>query len=89
LTRLRRRLPTIDRRGACAHPDGAVAVAASALTVLSGPGAGHLQQHLGRRGCRAAAPVVPLGVLNPTVFTGAAFTGAAFTGAVRTGAMSR
>jgi len=89
LTRLRRRLPTIDRRGACAHPDGAVAVTASALTVLSGPGAGHLQQHLGRRGCRAAAPVVPLGVLNPTVLTGAAFTGAAFTGAVRTGAMSR
>ena len=66
LTRLRRRLPTIDRRGACAHPDGAVAVAASALTVLGGPESSHLRQHLSHHGCRAAAPVVPLGVVNPT-----------------------
>ena len=66
LTRLRRRLPTIDRRGACAHPDGAVAVAGSALTVLGGPQSGHLRQHVSRHGCRAAAPVVPLGVVNPT-----------------------
>ena len=66
LTRLRRRLPTIDRRGACAHPDGAVAVAASALAALGGGEAGHLRQHLAQRGCRAAPPVVPLGVGNPT-----------------------
>ncbi len=66
LTRLRRRLPTIDRRGACAHPDGAVAVAASALAVLGGPAAAHLRHHLDHRRCRAAPPVVPLGVANAT-----------------------
>jgi len=32
--RLRRRLPTIAGRGACHHPDGAVAMAASALAVF-------------------------------------------------------
>jgi NADH:ubiquinone oxidoreductase subunit F (NADH-binding) len=91
LTRLRRRLPTIDRRGACAHPDGAVAVAASAMTVLAGPEAGHLRQHLARRGCRAAAPVVPLGVPNPTVLKSRVFNSTGFnsTGFNSTGAMSR
>jgi NADH:ubiquinone oxidoreductase subunit F (NADH-binding) len=66
LTRLRRRLPTIDRRGACAHPDGAVAVAASALAALGGPESGHLRQHLSHGGCRAAASAVPLRVVKPT-----------------------
>ncbi len=66
LTRLRRRLPTVDKRGACAHPDGAVALAASALNVLNGPESGHLQQHLAHHGCRATAPVVPLGVVDST-----------------------
>ena len=61
LGRLGRRLPTIDRRGACGHPDGAVALAASAVAVLTGPLSAHLQQHLSHRGCRPSPPVVPLG----------------------------
>jgi len=35
LDRLRRRLPVITGRGACAHPDGAVRLAASALDVFA------------------------------------------------------
>ncbi len=61
LNRLRRRLPTIDKRGACGHPDGAVALADSALAALTGPLSSHLYQHLRHRGCRPSPPVVPLG----------------------------
>jgi len=61
LDRLRRRLPVINGRGACSHPDGAVALAASALAALTTHQPGHLRQHLTAGGCPAPAPVVPLG----------------------------
>lgn len=53
LDRLRRRLPIIDGRGGCAHPDGAVALAGSALGVLIGPLTPHLEYHLRYGGCQA------------------------------------
>ncbi len=62
LDRLRRRLPVINGRGACSHPDGAVALAASALSALTTQQSAHLGQHLTGVGCPAPAPVVPLGV---------------------------
>ncbi len=43
--RLRRRLPVIDGRGACAHPDGAVRMASSALAVFGT----HLRGHVDRQ----------------------------------------
>ena len=61
LDRLRRRLPVINGRGGCGHPDGAVALAASALLVLSTRENGHLHQHLTGGGCQAQPVVVPLG----------------------------
>jgi NADH:ubiquinone oxidoreductase subunit F (NADH-binding) len=61
LDRLRRRLPVINGRGACSHPDGAVALAASALSALTTQQPGHLRQHLTAGGCHAPAPLVPLG----------------------------
>lgn len=61
LDRLRRRLPVINGRGGCGHPDGAVALAASALLVLSTRESGHLHQHLTGGGCQAQPVVVPLG----------------------------
>ena len=62
LDRLRRRLPVINGRGGCGHPDGAVALAASALAVLTTREGGHLHQHLTGGGCPAPPVVVPLGV---------------------------
>ncbi|HEV7627253.1 MAG TPA: NADH-ubiquinone oxidoreductase-F iron-sulfur binding region domain-containing protein [Streptomyces sp.] len=58
LTRLRRRLEVIPGRGACAHPDGAVRLAASALETF----AADLADHLGGRPCSAAGapPLFPL-----------------------------
>ncbi len=58
--RLSRRLPVIAGRGGCSHPDGAVAMAGSAMRLLTGPLAGHLAHHLGGGGCGAAGPFVPL-----------------------------
>jgi NADH:ubiquinone oxidoreductase subunit F (NADH-binding) len=43
--RLRRRLPTITGRGACHHPDGAVTMAASALSVFATEIAAHRHGH--------------------------------------------
>ncbi len=54
---LRRRLPVINGRGACSHPDGAVALAASALSAMDRTG--RLGHHL-RGACSASPPVVPL-----------------------------
>ncbi|HEY0716162.1 MAG TPA: NADH-ubiquinone oxidoreductase-F iron-sulfur binding region domain-containing protein [Streptosporangiaceae bacterium] len=48
--RLRRRLGVILGRGACRHPDGAVRLAASALTVF----AADLKAHVARHPCRAS-----------------------------------
>jgi len=62
LDRLRRRLPVINGRGGCGHPDGAVALAASALSVLTTREAGHLHQHLTGGRCQAPPVVVPLSV---------------------------
>ncbi|QNK81464.1 NADH-ubiquinone oxidoreductase-F iron-sulfur binding region domain-containing protein [Nakamurella sp. PAMC28650] len=64
VARLGRRLPVIDKRGGCGHPDGAVALAASALRALRGPEAVHLDGHLRHGPCRSPAPVVPLGHEN-------------------------
>lgn len=68
LDRLRRRLPAVDGRGACGHPDGTVALAANALAAVAAE-PGHLEQHLAGRPCRAstavpltAAAAVPSGV---------------------------
>jgi len=60
LDRLNRRLPVVVGRGGCAHPDGAVAMAGSALRLLTGPLATHLSEHLSRGGCAATGPHVPL-----------------------------
>lgn len=59
--RLRRRLGVIPGRGACRHPDGAVRLAASALTAF----AADLSAHVARHPCRAAqrgpqAAVLPI-----------------------------
>ena len=61
LTRLQRRLPVITGRGGCGHPDGAVALAASALNVLTVRQPAHLAQHLKTGRCGAPSPIVPLG----------------------------
>ena len=60
LGRLHRRLPIIDGRGGCGHPDGAVALAASALQVMTGPEAVHLDGHLRLGRCQSGSPVIPL-----------------------------
>ena len=69
LDRLRRRLPLIDGRGACGHPDGAVALAASALAALTTHQTGHLTRHLLGGTCQPPPPVVPLGPTPPTQHT--------------------
>jgi NADH:ubiquinone oxidoreductase subunit F (NADH-binding) len=51
LGRLHRRLGTLTGRGACRHPDGAVRLAASALTAF----AADVRAHATRRPCPAAA----------------------------------
>lgn len=56
LGRLRRRLPAVDGRGACGHPDGTVGLAAKALAALATE-PGHLEQHLAGRSCRASAAI--------------------------------
>ena len=62
LDRLRRRLPVINGRGACSHPDGAVALAASALSALTTQQPGHLRQHLTAGGCHGT--LAPLGAVT-------------------------
>ncbi len=59
LPRLRRRLPVINGRGGCGHPDGAVNLAASALGLIDGSLADHASAHLSGAGC-AAAPQIRL-----------------------------
>lgn len=63
LARLHRRLPVIDGRGACGHPDGTVALTASALGSMNADEPGHLQRHLAGVPCRASA-TVPLGAMS-------------------------
>jgi NADH:ubiquinone oxidoreductase subunit F (NADH-binding) len=54
---LRRRLAQVANRGACRHPDGAVALVSSALRVFSG----ELDRHLhGRRCTGHGRPVLPI-----------------------------
>ncbi len=50
LRRLERRLEVIPGRGACHHPDGAVRLAASALTTFGAD----VRTHAARRPCPAA-----------------------------------
>jgi NADH:ubiquinone oxidoreductase subunit F (NADH-binding) len=58
IERLERRLTQIAGRGACAHPDGAIRLASSALRVF----AGDVTQHLAGRPCpmAGAVPALPL-----------------------------
>lgn len=61
LNRLHRRLPIINGRGGCGHPDGAVTLASSALTAMTVHQPRHLAEHLNTGGCQAPPAVVPLG----------------------------
>ncbi|HEX5292617.1 MAG TPA: NADH-ubiquinone oxidoreductase-F iron-sulfur binding region domain-containing protein [Streptosporangiaceae bacterium] len=65
LARLERRLGVISGRGACRHPDGAVRMAASALTAF----AADARSHAARRPCAGAgagrAPTAVLPVTRP------------------------
>ena len=63
MARLRRRLAVIPGRGACAHPDGAVRMAASALDVF----AADLAAHLDGRPCPGSGvpPLFPLPPRRP------------------------
>jgi NADH:ubiquinone oxidoreductase subunit F (NADH-binding) len=57
LERLRRLAPQVDGRGACAHPNGATRLAASALAVF----ADEIRHHLaGHCTARSSAPVLPI-----------------------------
>lgn len=58
LRRLRRRLPVIAGRGACAHPDGAVRLAGSALRVFAADAQGHADH--GPCAAAAAPPLLPV-----------------------------
>jgi NADH:ubiquinone oxidoreductase subunit F (NADH-binding) len=60
--RLRRRVGIIPGRGACAHPDGAAALAASALQVF----ADDLSYHLGGQPCPASKAPFPLPISDLT-----------------------
>jgi NADH:ubiquinone oxidoreductase subunit F (NADH-binding) len=53
--RLRRRLETVAGRGACAHPDGAVRMATTALEVFRRD----LTNHLYGRSCQAPDSAIP------------------------------
>jgi NADH:ubiquinone oxidoreductase subunit F (NADH-binding) len=64
--RLSRRVAVIGGRGACAHPDGAVRLAASAATVF----AVDLQQHLRGRPCAWAGRATRLAVPTPVTVGG-------------------
>jgi len=61
LGRLGRRLRVIPGRGACAHPDGAVKMAASALTVFAADARAHAAGHA----CPAAAQRDPQAQRRP------------------------
>jgi NADH:ubiquinone oxidoreductase subunit F (NADH-binding) len=52
LDRLERRLRTVNGRGACRHPDGAVRLARSALTAF----AADVKSHISRRTCLVTGP---------------------------------
>lgn len=58
--RLEGRLPLLDRRGACHHPDGAMSLAASALQVFEAD----VQLHLRKRRCLTSL-AVPTLLLQP------------------------
>ena len=68
LGRLHRRLPIVNGRGACGHPDGTVALAAGALATVTARQRGHLDRHLAGRNCRpsAAVPLGPMPIFGPT-----------------------
>jgi len=59
--RLRRRLGEIDGRGACAHPDGAVRLADSAMRTFEAD----LREHLAGRPCGYAGQLPRLPLLQP------------------------
>lgn len=61
LHRLRRRLPVINGRGACAHPDGAVRLAASALAAFDQDLRAHVAGHPCPGARRPQLPLPPRG----------------------------
>ncbi len=67
LDRLRRRLPTINGRGACGHPDGTVALAASALNSITAHEPGHLERHLSGHQCATSAAVPLRSIPTPAI----------------------
>ncbi|MGI8457643.1 MAG: NADH-ubiquinone oxidoreductase-F iron-sulfur binding region domain-containing protein [Propionibacteriaceae bacterium] len=56
--RLRRRLPVVEGRGACSHPDGAVRMASSALAVFGAHGRGHAHGRCHHPDDEATPPIV-------------------------------
>ncbi len=63
LIRLRRRLPVVNGRGACGHPDGTVALASSALGSITADEPGHLDKHLRGQRCPRST-TVPLTAMS-------------------------
>jgi NADH:ubiquinone oxidoreductase subunit F (NADH-binding) len=60
---LERRLPQLERRGACRHPDGVVRLVESALRVFAAEVELHV--HQGRCSSRAERAVLPLPARRP------------------------
>jgi NADH:ubiquinone oxidoreductase subunit F (NADH-binding) len=61
LTRLRRIAPQVTGRGACAHPNGATRLVASALAVFSDEVAHHLAGHCSARSFETVLPIPATG----------------------------
>ena len=63
LTRLRRSAQQVTGRGACAHPNGATRLVASALSVFRDELAHHLAGHCTARSSEPVLPIPPAGTV--------------------------